>query len=267
MSKRPYYVAFSIVLLVVLGALNLPERRAAQAKLVWGSLFMPLFGLAGSAQNLARLTAQAVLPRSVLLRQVETLGRENQELRFQIVQLQTAREENQRLRQALAWQQRTPWQMKLARVIAHDPANWWRTVWIDLGTRDGVRTNLPVVTAEGLVGRVAQVGYTRAEVLLAGDPNCRFSAQVQETRDKGIIAPNDSSFNRQFVDFTFVPTGVTLKPGQTVVTSGDGGVFPKGLTVGQIVDVQTNEYGIFLEARVRLAANLNRLEEVWVLLR
>jgi len=56
-----------------------------------------------------------------------------------------------------------------------------------------------------------------------------------------------------------------LKPGQTVATSGDGGVFPKGIIVGQIVDVRTNDFGLNLEARVKLAVNLNRLEVVWVL--
>jgi rod shape-determining protein MreC len=106
--------------------------------------------------------------------------------------------------------------------------------------------------------------------VLVGDPSCRFSAQVQEARDgsvvaKGIIEPSASSFSRLLVNLIYVPGGSLLKPGQTVLTSGDGGVFQKGILVGQIVDVRTNDFGLNLEARVKLAVNLNRLEFVWVL--
>jgi rod shape-determining protein MreC len=70
-----------------------------------------------------------------------------------------------------------------------DPANWWRTVQIDLGSRDGVTDNLPVLTADGLVGRVSSVGLTRSQVVLIGDPNCRVSALVENpAHDTGVIS-------------------------------------------------------------------------------
>lgn len=266
MSRRPHYLVFGVLLLVVGGVLNLPDRSATRLKLLWGSMFVPVFGLAGSAQGILAQTQNAVLPRATLTRQLESLRKENQLLRLQLLELGGVREENQRLRQAHHWQQKSPWQARLGRVIAHDPANWWRSLYLDLGSRDGMRTNLTVLTPEGLVGRISEVAYTRSQVLLVGDPNCRFSAQVDGSADKGIIAPNDSSFDRQLVDFVYVPIATPLRAGATVITSGDGGVFPRGIPVGQIVDVQTNSFGIYLEARVRLAAQLNRLEEVWVLL-
>src|SRR6266699_1400220 len=73
------------------------------------------------------------------------------------------------------WEQQHRWKsrLKLAHVITRDPANWWRTVQIDLGSRDGLRTNLTVLTTEGLVGRVHSVGFTRSQVVLVGDPNCK----------------------------------------------------------------------------------------------
>ena len=189
----------------------------------------------------------------------------NQRLRLQITQLQEAGRENTRLKQALGWQQNAGWKLKPARVLGQDPANWWRTLHINLGARDGVKTNTPVLTAEGLVGRVTEVGFTRSQVVMVGDPGCRFSALVQDTRDKGIITPEARTLDHHLVGFTFVPIGAGLRPGQWVLTSGDGGVFPKGIPVGQVVDIQTNELGLYLEARVRLSVNLNRLEEVWVL--
>ncbi len=117
-----------------------------------------------------------------------------------------------------------------------DPANWWRTVQIDLGSRDGVQTNLPVLTADGLVGRVSPSAMTRSQVVLIGDPNCRVSALVENaTHDMGVLiasGPLDTSL----VDLTYLASSANLKPGQNVVTSGLGGVFPKGIPIGQIVD-------------------------------
>ena len=83
------------------------------------------------------------------------------------------------------------WKLKLARVVLRDPANWWRTVQIDLGSRDGLRVNLPVLTTDGLVGRVSSVSLTRSQVTLLGDPNCKVAARVEnETRDTGVIGPS-----------------------------------------------------------------------------
>jgi rod shape-determining protein MreC len=265
MSKRPYYLAGGAALLVVLIVLLLPERTTARLKLALAGLYLPLFGLAGSGERTATEAGQALTTRGTLTRQVAELRQQNHRLQLQVAQLQEAWQENVRLKKALAWQPTAGWQLKPARVLAQDPANWWRTLQISAGARDGVRTNAPVLTADGLVGRITDVGLTRSQVVMVGDPACRFSALVQETRDKGIITPQAFSLDHLLVGFTFVPMGANLRPGQAVVTSGDGGVFPKGIPVGQIVDIQTNEFGLYLEARVRLAVNLNRIEEVWVM--
>ena len=271
MLKRQYSIATGLVLLIVLVLLNLPEQPAARIKLAWGGLFLPLFGMAGSIQQLTQQVGNSVVPRNTLLKQLEQLRKENEELRQKLMQSQDALRENAQLRQALGWQRRVPWALQPARVVGQDPANWWRTMLIDVGSRDHIRPNMSVLTAEGLVGRIDKVGPDRSSVVMVGDPNCRFSAQVQEPRDKsvvakGIISPSASTLDRQLVDLIFVPGGSLLKPGQTVMTGGDSVIFPKGITVGQIVDVRTNDYGLNLEARVKLAVNLNRLEYVWVLL-
>jgi len=271
MLKRQYSIATGLVLLIVLVLLNLPEQPAARIKLALGGLFLPLFSMAGSVQHLTQQVGNSLVPRGTLLKQLEQLQKENEELRQQLMQIQDAWRENAQLRQALGWQRRVPWQLKPARVIGQDPANWWRTITIDVGLREGLRPNMPVLTAEGLVGRIDKVGPDRSSVVMVGDPNCRFSALVQEPRDKsvvakGIISPSESTLDRLLVDLRFVPGGSLLKPGQTVLTGGEGVIFPKGILVGQIVDVRTNDYGMNLEARVKLAVNLNRLEYVWVLL-
>src|SRR5919198_6434666 len=101
MLNRQYYITASLMLLIVLVVLNLPEQQAGKLKLALGGLFLPLFGLAGSAQHLAEQTTRTLAPRGALLRQIEALRQENRQLREQILQVQDARRENAQLRQAL----------------------------------------------------------------------------------------------------------------------------------------------------------------------
>lgn len=267
MFKQKNYLALGAVVFVAVVLLSLPTRDAARLKLAVGSWFLPLFGLAGAAQQLPADLADSVLPRRELLREIDRLRRENQQLKEQQVQAAAIARENDQLRRLLDWQKTVPWKLKLANVVLRDPANWWRTVQIDLGSRDGIQTNQPVLTPEGLVGRVTSVSLVSSQVALVGDPNCRVSALVENAaHDMGVLTasgPLDSSL----VELSYLASSADLKPGQAVLTSGQGGIFPKGIPIGKIVDAQSIEYGLATEARVKLNANLGALEQVWVLIK
>jgi rod shape-determining protein MreC len=263
--KRLHYILLGLVVLLTLAILNLPSQTSARLKQGIGSVFLPLFGLADTTQHLTGTAVDSVMPRGELLKANDALRRENQQLRLQAMQAQETASENARLRQLIGWQRQAPWKLKLARVVLREPANWWRTVQIDLGSRDGLRVNLPVLTTDGLVGRVSSVSLTRSQVVLLGDPNCKVAARVEnETRDTGIIGPS-GPLDSKFVGLGYLSRNANLKPAQDVVTSGEGGIFPRGIPIGKVVDVQPVDYGLRSEARVKLAANLNALEEVWVM--
>jgi len=265
MFKQKNYLALGAVVFVAIVLLSLPTRATARLKLAVGSWFLPLFGLAGAAQQLPADLADSLLPRRELLKQVDTLRRENQLLRSQSVQSTAIARENDQLRALFNWQRQSPWKLKLANVVMRDPANWWRTVQIDLGSRDGVRENLPVITAAGLVGRVSSVSLTRSQIVLLGDPNCHVSALVENAaRDMGVLIAG-GTLDTSLVELTYLASSANLKPGQSVITSGLGGVFPKGIPIGQIVDARSVEYGLYTDARVKLNATLGSLEQVWVL--
>ncbi len=267
MLKRPHYIALGLAALLTLLVLNLPARATARLKLAIGGLFVPLFGLASSTQQLPASASDLLISRRELLRQNESLRRENQQLKLQSARAVNVERENARLRQIVGWQQQKGWKMKLGSVILREPANWWRTVQIDLGQREGISNNLPVLTTDGfLVGRTASVSLTRCQVVLVGDPNCRVSARVEnESRDTGVIG-SAGPLESELVELGYLSRNALLKPGQEVVTSGLGGIFPKDIPIGKIVDSHQVEFGFQTLARVRLAANLNALEEVWVLL-
>jgi rod shape-determining protein MreC len=267
MLKRPRHIILILVVVLALGLLTLPGRMAARLKLGLAGLYLPLFGLSLSSQAVAAKAGNALLPRSELTRQIDQLHLEIQQLRLNRNQDDELLRENTRLRQLLAWRAQSPWKCKLARVIGRDPSNWWKAVRIDLGRRDGANVNCPVMTTDGLLGRISLADYASSEVILLGDPNLRVGAVVRETRETGIIlAGGSSSVLNDFVDLAYLAGGSSVKPGQRVETSGEGGVFPRGLPVGVVVDTRTVDFGLATEARVRLAARTDDLEEVWVLL-
>jgi rod shape-determining protein MreC len=266
MFKQNNYIAAGIVVLAAVLILSLPSSATSHLKLALGSLFLPLFGLANAGQQLPADLADSVLPRRELLRQIALLRAQVQQLQMQQVQAQATVQENDRFRDLYGWQRQQPWKLKLARVITRDPANWWRTIEIDLGSHDGITPNLPVLTPDGLIGRVSSVGLTRSQVILIGDPNCRVSVVVQNTaQDTGILSAS-GPLNSSLADLTYLASGASLKSGQTVVTSGIGGVFPRGIPVGEVVDSRQVEFGLYTQARVKLNVNLGALEEVMVLM-
>ena len=267
MFKRPHYIVVGGVVLLGIVLVALPRETSSRIKLAMSSLFLPLFGLANVGSKAADKATDVIMPRRVLEAQLEALKKENTDLKFQLVQHERVVAENDQLRAAVAWQKRMPWTLKLAKVQTRDPANWWRTMQIDVGSRDGVGLNMPVLTPQGLVGRIDEVGYTSSRVVLLGDPNCRVAARVWGTMDRGVIAPGATQvLDPTLVSLTYLPRRSTNRPGSFVYTSGEGGIFPDRILIGTIADVESVGQGLYMEARVKLAADLQRLEMVWVIL-
>src|SRR5674476_736748 len=132
MFKQKNYLALGAVVFVAVLVLSLPTRATSRLKLAVGSWFLPLFGLAGAAQQLPADLADSVLPRRELLKQIDNLRRENQQLKTQAVQTAAMARENDQLRALFNWQKQSPWKLKPANVVMRDPANWWRTVQLSL---------------------------------------------------------------------------------------------------------------------------------------
>lgn len=264
MLKRSHYIALGLVVLLTLTIMNLPSRTKARVKQGIGSLFAPPFGLTKTAREAASKGGDYVVPRSELIKQNEALRLDNQQLTLQLQEAEKAVKENDQLHKLLGFQQRTQLKLRLANVILRDPANWWRTIKIDLGTRDGVSNNLPVLTVEGfLAGRIVSASLTSSQVVLLGDPNCKVHARVEETGDTGVLGAS-GPLDSEFVEMSYLSKNANLKPGQNIKTSGEGGIFPRDIPVGKIVDTHSVEYGLATVARVKLGANLNGLEQVWV---
>jgi rod shape-determining protein MreC len=273
MSKKSQYVILVLVVLLVGALLSLPAPTVARLKLAVSGLFFPLFGWAASTHEAVTKGGDSLVSKKELLREIKDLRESNQVLNLQIQQSAAVWRENDRLRQMLNKPPQKPWRLRLARVVARDPAVWWRSVWIDLGSRDGVRANCAVLAPEGLVGKVQTVAETRSQVLLLGDPGLRVAVAVLggagTNVETGILMSTSSSpRENNMVDLEYLSGSGANRahPGDRVVTSGVGGVFSNGIPVGQVVDLTPRDNGLGAEGRVRLSANLGALEEVWVIL-
>ena len=265
MFKQKNYLALGAVVLVAVLLLSLPPRATSRLRVAVSSWFLPLFGVAGAAEQLPADLADNLLPRRELLKEIDRLRRDKEQLSVQALQSATIASENEQLRSLVGWQRQAPWRLKLAKVVLRDPANWWHTVQIDLGSRDGLTNNLPVLTSDGLVGRVSSVSLYTAQVVLVGDQNCRVSALVENpTHDMGVLSAS-GPLDTSLVELGYLSNNANLRSGENVVTSGLGGIFPKGIPIGRIVDAQSVDYGLATEARVKLNVNLGALEQVWVL--
>jgi len=172
--------------------------------------------------------------------------------------------ENQRLTALLDYKQVmiNNYNFQIASVIGRDPGNWFGTLTLNRGSAEGVMQNMAVLTPDGLVGRVITVTSSTSEVLLITDPRSGVGSLVQDTRTTGIVegVAGSSGIARMI----HIPNNALVETGQAVVTSGQGSIFPKGIPVGIINNIQNEPSGLFLSADIIPYANLNKLEEVLI---
>lgn len=170
---------------------------------------------------------------------------------------------NIRLRYLLEFRKKTGTdQIVVAEVIARDPSPWFNSLIIDKGLKDGISKGLPVVVYEGIAGVVTEVSHRYSKVQLIVDRNTAVDALVQRSRARGIAKGNGSG---QCL-FQYIPRKHDVEVGDTLISSGLDGIFPKGLRVGEVSVVNKSGSGIFQEVIVTPYADLEKLEEVIVIL-
>lgn len=198
----------------------------------------------------------------------QTLKAENDQLRQQTLQMDEALAENIRLKAILDYKKGTPqFDFIVAAVIARDPGTWTSTIMINRGTADGIVKDMPVMTPRGLVGNVVQVFPQSARVMLLTDGKSAVGSLVlrPESRVAGIVEGVGTA--------TVTPRMVNLArdadiiKGDKIITSGLGGIYPKGLAIGEVTEIVNEEGGLLKYAVLKPAADFDRLEEVQVLVR
>jgi rod shape-determining protein MreC len=206
---------------------------------------------------------EGVIHLGRLQSQNDALRSENIQLRNQILLLQEAERENEALRRQLNYKSSVPsFQLLSAEVIGLDSSNLLQYLIIDRGADDGVQQGMPVLAAEGLVGRIDEVSKTSAKVMLITDVSSSISALIQRSRATGLVQGYPGAQLRM----RYIPQGDTVEVGDVVFSSGLGGSLPKRLVIGQVVRVQKSDVEMFQEADIVPAVNLRDLESVMILL-
>ncbi len=169
--------------------------------------------------------------------------------------------ENERLKKLLELRESLSQETMAASVIGRDPAYWFRTLFINKGANQGVRENMPVINNKGLVGLVVQVMPSYAKVQLVIDMNSRVAAISQRTREMGIL--KGEGVHGCLLDY--LPKKTLIEKGDIVVSSGMGSLYPKGIPIGEVEEVEFKKKGLYQTAKIRPAVDFNTLEEVLIL--
>ncbi|MDW7709282.1 MAG: rod shape-determining protein MreC [Deferrisomatales bacterium] len=208
----------------------------------------------------------SVVDRYVFLvyaaRDAELLRREVAELRRELLDVEEVAQENLRLKALLGFKEATPLRQIPARVVGRSATLWFQSLVLDKGSADGVVVDCPVTTPAGVVGRVFEVSGSASRVLLLTDPNSAVDAIVQRTRAQVLVEGTLGPTCRVL----HLARGEEAAPGDRVVTSGLGGIFPKGLLLGEISHVEARPGDVFHAAQLAPSADFSRLEEVFVIL-
>ncbi|HXF60533.1 MAG TPA: rod shape-determining protein MreC [Caldilineaceae bacterium] len=180
-------------------------------------------------------------------------------------ELREVQRENQALREMLRFAQTRPGlelrgAQIVARVIGQESNNFLEYITLDLGQSHGIKVGMPVVTDQGLVGRISHVTDSTSKVLLITDANSAVNAIMQSSRLNGVVRGNPGG--NLIMDY--IPQGAIFSIGEVVLTSGLGGRFPKGIPIGQVVEIHQRDIDVFQQAVVRPTVDFSRLELVMV---
>lgn len=276
-TSRNRYTLLIALILIALAALFLHQAGQLQPfeDLALG-LLQPALGTAAAVQDGANAASGALADPRTLRERISELQSQVDAMALDNVRLKELETENATLRQQLAYKQaNTDYDLvgatvlqrlvqpnpDLARVVGVDPTNLVRFVTLDQGSAEGVKPGMPVLTPQGLVGRVTDTGTHWSKALLILDPSSSVNAVVQSTRATGVVQ-GDVTGN---LIIKYVPQGEAIKTGDKILTSGLGGNFPKRLVIGQVTEVRKRDIDLFQEATIQPSVDFTRLEFVLIL--
>lgn len=260
-SNRPVFLAvtvffcFGLMILSQAGILTPLENFAAiPLNLVSGVFNRMALAVVGNVTDLAEL--QTLQQRNADLE--EALA----QFQTELVELREIASDYQRLAELLDYTTTVQNQEYVAAdVINVDQTGLRRTISVNRGTRDGIRIGMPVVTAQGLIGRVLDVSANAARVLLITDRDSAVSARLQSSRAQGSVQGQLSGNLRM----SMIPLDAAVQVGDLVITSGLGGNFPPDLPIGVVTSTRQFEFELFQEAEVTSLNNFDTLEFVLVI--
>ncbi|MBF0627403.1 MAG: rod shape-determining protein MreC [Magnetococcales bacterium] len=225
--------------------------------------------LTGGIQSLLSRPVSTIERFQDRLSELSRLDRENRQYKAELerlrplgVRLEELEQENHRLKSLLQMRPDPAFRALAVRVVGDSSSAFARSFILNAGRQEGVIVNAPVTVPDGLIGRVVRASSSASLVISLLDLNSRVPVLVQRSRVKAIA----SGQNTTRLNLEYLPKDADVVVGDLVVTSGTGGIFPKGLPVGKVVSLEPGRDGLFREAKVQPMVDFDRIEEAHLLL-
>jgi len=257
------FVIFSVFCIIFFAARG--RYAAPLGERVAITVLAPLQNIVAKVGNEIHYATSGLWEIVTVYRQNQMLKSEVEQLRAMNLQSNELASENERLRTLLGYKQAAvQFDLVTAEVVSRDSATWTDVIIINRGTNDGVKKDMVVVTAQGLVGNVAEAYGSYAKVQLILDPRSAVGTIVQraESRVAGIVEGNPG--DKALARMVNIPKDADIAEGDQIVTSGFGGIYPKGIAVGTVQRIENDEGGLLKYALLKPAVDFQRIEEVAV---
>jgi rod shape-determining protein MreC len=189
-----------------------------------------------------------------------------QELEVEVKQKEDLTFETNRLKSLLELKEQSPYKILPAQIIGRDPSAWFDTSIINRGSLDGVKLNMPVATNGALVGRVIAVSPLTAQIALITKDKSGLGAVIGELGISNAIGVVSGTGKKEILEMGYVPGSVEVKVGETVYTTGQDGIYPAGLKLGEVVEVRSGSATVPHQIFIKPSATLYAMQEVAVLL-
>ncbi len=189
------------------------------------------------------------------------LEKENQELSNENAVLKEKLTAYERIAKMVQFKEYYNYEMAPSQVISREPDNWFHSVIVDIGSKDGIEVDMGVATHKGLVGKVIQLGKNTSEVLLIIDQGCSVGAMVQRSREIGVIK---GSAENTYCYLDYIAHDADVQVNDIVITSGMGSTIPKGIIIGRVVAIRKEKHDLFQRILIKPEVDFNKLEEVFL---
>ena len=269
-QRAPIWLVALLVANLVIMAIDARDSDGKHKMLrVWTQTF------ASPLQNASSKASGATTGFFQQIWNFRSTAQENEQLKERLTQVETelnnarqAAAENERLKGLLGLHEQTTINSIPARVIARDPSVWFNTITINRGSSSGVEMNMPVVTAGGIVGRIITVSPWASQVMLLTDEKAGAGAVVGQLGQSGALGSvrGRADLGVALIEMRYVSGTEKVEVGDNVTTTGQDGIYPAGLNVGRVVEVKSGSATQAHHILIQPGAQLDRLEEVAVLL-
>ena len=256
-----YRFALAVVLSIAVMVLDVRSKLLADFRYYFESALYPVLVFAVSPNSVSNMMSSQFKSHSELLEENERLSTENFMQRADVLKLKDLEAENQALRKLLNSPVRSETQKLFAEVVDVDGDPYLHRVIVNRGTKENVSEGMPVITDVGLVGQVMNVNYSFSRVLLLTDSNCAIPVINERTSVRAITKGNGSYDE---INVNNVPRSADIKIGDLLLTSGIGGVYPKGYPVAEITYVGMSESQPFADIKAKPLVNLDKMKYVLV---